>query len=81
MTDELNHFNQRGEAHMVDVGDKDVTQRRAVAEGFIQMQAETLQRIIQGEHKKGDVLGIARVAGIMAAKKPPIWFLSVIRYS
>ena len=69
MTDELNHFNQRGEAHMVDVGDKSVTQRRAVAEGFIQMQAETLQRIIQGEHKKGDVLGIARIAGIMAAKK------------
>ena len=69
MTDELNHFNQRGEAHMVDVGDKSVTQRRAVAEGFIQMQAETLQRIIQGEHKKGDVLGVARVAGIMAAKK------------
>ncbi len=69
MTDELNHFNQRGEAHMVDVGDKDVTQRRAVAEGRIQMKAETLQRIIQGEHKKGDVLGIARVAGIMAAKK------------
>lgn len=67
--DQLNHFNQRGEAHMVDVGDKSVTQRRAVAEGFIQMQAETLQRIIQGEHKKGDVLGIARVAGIMAAKK------------
>ena len=69
MTDELNHFNQRGEAHMVDVGDKNVTQRRAVAEGRIQMKAETLQRIIQGEHKKGDVLGIARVAGIMAAKK------------
>ena len=67
--DKLNHFNQRGEAHMVDVGDKNVTQRRAVAEGRIQMQAETLQRIIQGEHKKGDVLGIARVAGIMAAKK------------
>ena len=69
MTDELNHFNQRGEAHMVDVGDKDATQRRAVAEGFIQMQAETLQRIIQGEHKKGDVLGVARIAGIMAAKR------------
>ena len=69
MSDQLNHFNVRGEAHMVDVGDKEVTQRRAVAEGFIQMKAETLQRIIQGEHKKGDVLGIARVAGIMAAKK------------
>lgn len=67
--DQLNHFNQRGEAHMVDVGDKNVTQRQAVAEGIIRMQAETLQRIIQGEHKKGDVLGVARVAGIMAAKK------------
>lgn len=67
--DQLNHFNQRGEAHMVDVGDKGITQRRAVAEGFIQMQAETLQRILQGENKKGDVLGVARVAGIMAAKK------------
>ena len=67
--DQLNHFNQRGEAHMVDVGDKNITQRRAVAQGSIQMQAETLQRIIQGEHKKGDVLGVARVAGVMAAKK------------
>ena len=67
--DQLNHFNQRGEAHMVDVGDKNVTQRRAVAQGSIQMQAETLQRIIQGEHKKGDVLVVARVAGVMAAKK------------
>ena len=67
--DQLNHFNQRGEAHMVDVGDKNITQRRAVAQGSIQMQAETLQRIIQGKHKKGDVLGVARVAGVMAAKK------------
>ncbi len=67
--DQLNHFNQRGEAHMVDVGDKHITQRRAVARGSILMQAETLQRIIQGEHKKGDVLGVARVAGVMAAKK------------
>lgn len=67
--DQLNHFNQRGEAHMVDVGDKVSTQRHAVAEGSIQMQAQTLQRIIQGEHKKGDVLGVARVAGVMAAKK------------
>jgi len=70
MTDEqLNHFNQRGEAHMVDVGEKSVTQRRALAEGFIQMQAETLQRIIQGDNKKGDVLSVARIAGVMAAKK------------
>jgi len=67
--DQLNHFNQRGEAHMVDVGDKNITQRVAIAEGFIQMQPETLQRIIQGEHKKGDVLGVARIAGVMAAKK------------
>ena len=69
MTDQLNHFNQRGEAHMVDVGNKDVTKRRAIAEGTIQMQAETLQRIIHGEHKKGDVLSVARIAGVMAAKK------------
>lgn len=67
--DQLSHFNPRGEAHMVDVGDKAVTQRAAVAEGFIQMQADTLQRILRGEHKKGDVLAVARVAGIMAAKK------------
>lgn len=69
MTDQLNHFNQRGEAHMVDVGDKDVTKRQAIAEGIIQMQPETLQRIIHGEHKKGDVLSVARIAGVMAAKK------------
>jgi len=67
--DQLNHFNQRGEAHMVDVGDKNITQRCAVAEGFIHMQEETLQRIIEGDHKKGDVLSVARIAGIMAAKK------------
>lgn len=56
---------------MVDVGHKQVTSRRAVAQGRIVMQAETLQRIIDGEHKKGDVLGVARIAGIMAAKKTP----------
>ncbi len=67
--DQLNHFNQRGEAHMVDVGEKNITQRQAVAEGTILMQAETLQRIVQGTHKKGDVLGVARIAGVMAAKK------------
>ncbi len=54
---------------MVDVGDKASTHRIAVAEGQISMQAETLTLIAQGNHKKGDVLGIARVAGIMAAKK------------
>ena len=54
---------------MVDVGDKPDTHRIAVAEGRIRMQHETLQQIRQGGHKKGDVLGIARIAGIMAAKK------------
>ncbi|NIN35387.1 MAG: cyclic pyranopterin monophosphate synthase MoaC [Gammaproteobacteria bacterium] len=65
----LTHFNSQGEAHMVDVGDKPVSQRQAVAEGSIYMQADTLKLILEGKHKKGDVLGIARVAGIMAAKK------------
>lgn len=54
---------------MVDVGAKQVTSRQAVAQGRIQMQAETLQRIIDGNHQKGDVLAVARIAGIMAAKK------------
>jgi cyclic pyranopterin phosphate synthase len=66
---ELTHFNAAGEAHMVDVGDKAASVRRAVAQGCILMQPETLARIRRGEHKKGDVLGIARIAGIMAAKK------------
>jgi cyclic pyranopterin phosphate synthase len=65
----LNHFNEAGEAHMVDVGDKVVTSRKAVAHGRIRMQPETLQRVIDGKHKKGDVLAVARIAGIMAAKK------------
>lgn len=66
---ELTHFNQAGEAHMVDVGDKAVTQRKAIASGRIIMLPETLKLIEQGNHKKGDVLGIARIAGIMAAKR------------
>lgn len=65
----LTHFNQSGDAHMVDVGQKDITHRVAKTEGRIVMQPETLKLIIEGSHKKGDVLGIARVAGIMAAKK------------
>ena len=67
----LNHFNDAGDAHMVDVGGKQVSLRKAIAQGRIRMQAETLQRIIDGKHKKGDVLGVARIAGIMAAKKTP----------
>lgn len=66
---DLTHFNAAGEAHMVDVGAKDDTARVAVAEGRIHMRPETLARIQAGDHKKGDVLGIARVAGIMAAKR------------
>ncbi len=66
---QLTHFNTAGEAHMVDVGEKPLTQRIAVAEGRIGMQADTLALIQEGGHKKGDVLGIARIAGIMAAKK------------
>ena len=66
---EFNHFNSQGEAHMVDVGDKAITQRRAVARGEIHLQAATLEKILAGSHKKGDVLGVARLAGIMAAKK------------
>ncbi|KAF3982537.1 MAG: cyclic pyranopterin monophosphate synthase MoaC [Methylococcales symbiont of Hymedesmia sp. n. MRB-2018] len=65
----LTHFNQSGEAYMVDVGEKAITQRTAITEGFIEMLPETLELISQGQHKKGDVLGIARIAGIMASKK------------
>ena len=66
---DLTHFNQAGEAHMVDVGGKETTKRVAVAEGKIEMLPSTLSLIQEGGHKKGDVLGIARIAGIMAAKK------------
>jgi len=66
---ELTHFNAAGEAHMVDVGAKRETHRVAVADGVIRMQADTLSLIAQGGHAKGDVLGIARTAAIMAAKR------------
>lgn len=69
MSNELTHFNQQGDAHMVNVGDKTVTHRSAEAEGWIRMLPDTLALIRQGAHKKGDVLGIARIAGIMAAKR------------
>jgi len=65
----LTHFNAAGEAHMVDVGDKAVTHRAAVAGGRISMLPATFEMVCAGTHKKGDVLGIARVAGIMAAKR------------
>lgn len=66
---ELTHFNASGDAHMVDVADKNITHRVAIAEGVIKMKPDTLALILSGGHKKGDVLGIARIAGIMAAKK------------
>lgn len=65
----LTHLNPQGEAHMVDVGAKDITPRRAIAEGHIRMRPETLRLILDGGHKKGDVLATARIAGIMAAKR------------
>ncbi len=65
----LNHFNEQGQAHMVDVSNKDITLRIATAKTSIIMNADTLKIIISGSAKKGDVLGIARLAGIMAAKK------------
>ncbi|WID97055.1 cyclic pyranopterin monophosphate synthase MoaC [Bosea vestrisii] len=65
----LTHLDQKGAAHMVDVGDKAETVRVAVAEGHVVMQAETLAIVRDGEAKKGDVLGTARLAGIMAAKR------------
>ncbi len=65
----LTHLNKRGEAHMVDVAGKEVSDRVAIAEGFVSMQPETLALIEQGDAKKGDVLATARLAGIMAAKR------------
>jgi len=65
----LTHFDAQGQAHMVDVASKAATHRVAVAAGRIEMQPDTLALITGGNAKKGDVLGIARVAGIMAAKK------------
>ncbi len=66
---DLTHFDENGAAHMVDVSEKPVTHRVAVARGSIHMQPETLALIVEGRAKKGDVLGVARLAGIMAAKK------------
>lgn len=65
----LSHFDDRGQAHMVDVSGKPVTDRMAVAVGAVRMTVETLQLITEGRAKKGDVLSVARLAGIMAAKK------------
>jgi cyclic pyranopterin monophosphate synthase len=69
MSGDLTHLNEQGAAHMVDVGDKEVTHRIARAEGYVRMKAETLLMITEGRHKKGDVFATCRIAGIMAAKK------------
>jgi cyclic pyranopterin phosphate synthase len=66
---DLSHFDSDGKAHMVDVSGKPVTARTAIAEGHIKMSTATLDLITQGRADKGDVLGIARIAGIMGAKK------------
>jgi cyclic pyranopterin phosphate synthase len=65
------HFDESGQAHMVDVGQKSHTHRIAIATGTIQMQKSTFDMIISGTHKKGDVIGIARIAAIQATKKSP----------
>ncbi len=69
MSDELTHFDEAGQAHMVDVSAKPVTSREAVAEALVIMQPATLDLVKAGSAKKGDVLGVARLAGIMGAKK------------
>ncbi|MGX9354424.1 cyclic pyranopterin monophosphate synthase MoaC [Roseobacteraceae bacterium S113] len=66
---ELTHFDAGGDAHMVDVSDKKITDRIATAEGWVRMNAETFAMITQGRAKKGDVAGVARLAGIMGAKR------------
>lgn len=70
---ELTHFNEQGRARMVDVSDKDVTKRTATARTVVTMHPDTLSRIKQGTIAKGDVLAVAQVAGIMAAKKTSEW--------
>ncbi len=65
----LTHFNTAGDAHMVDVGGKPESRRVATAEGRIDMLEDTLRLVMEGRHKKGDVFAVARVAGIMAAKR------------
>lgn len=68
---ELTHLDEHGQARMVDVSDKALTERIARAQARIVMQPETLAMIVEGKHKKGDVLATARIAGIMAAKRTP----------
>lgn len=69
MSSEFNHFDSAGQAHMVDIGAKAVTARRAVATGLIRLQPATLERVAAGTAAKGDVLGVARIAAIQGAKR------------
>ena len=71
MSNPLTHFNDEGRARMVDVGGKNTTERVAVATGEVHLQQETMRLIKEGEIKKGDVLAVAQIAGIMGAKKTP----------
>lgn len=69
MFDELTHFNENAEAHMVNIGEKEPTERTAVASGFINMSPKAVRLLADGSAKKGDVLGVARVAAIQGAKQ------------
>lgn len=68
---DFTHFDEKGQARMVDVSEKDITTREAVARGEVSMKPETLDLILEGKAKKGDVLGVARIAAVMGAKKTP----------
>jgi cyclic pyranopterin monophosphate synthase len=71
VSDELTHLDEEGRARMVDVGDKPVTDRRAVARAVVTMNPETLKAVVEGDAPKGDVMWTARLAGIQAAKRTP----------
>ena len=71
MSDTLTHLDANGNAHMVDVSDKDMTRRSATARSLVRMQPSTLEKVMQGGLPKGDVLATVRIAGIQAAKKTP----------
>lgn len=73
MGEKLTHINAQGQAHMVNVGDKNITQRSATARSYVSMEPNTLQMIAEGSHHKGDVFAVARIAGIQAAKKCSDW--------
>ena len=74
----LTHLDDQGAAHMVDVGDKAITERMAIAAAAVSMQPQTFALLQQGAHKKGDVLAVARIAGIQAAKSVRSLFRSAI---